>query len=111
MSRRPGTDSDVSNGHGRSAFINDAKPTMSNLFFKSTETISPADLKKKFLDECRSEKLPYCLVVREMDNPSISLLHQDDFSELLAASAAGPGPATVCRSSFTKFIRKTAAKR
>jgi predicted Zn-dependent protease len=91
MSRRPGPDSDMSNGHGRSAFINDAKPTMSNLFFKSTETLSPAELKKKFLDACRSEKLPYCLVVREMDNPSISLLHQDDFSELLASFGGGAG--------------------
>jgi TldD protein len=91
MSRRPGPDSDASNGHGRSAFINDAKPTMSNLFFKSTETLSPADLKKKFLDACRSEKLPYCLMVREMDNPSISLLHQDDFSELLASFGGGAG--------------------
>jgi TldD protein len=91
MSRRPGPDSDMSNGHGRSAFINDAKPTMSNLFFKATETLSPADLKKKFLDACRSEKLPYCLVVREMDNPSISLLHQDDFSELLASFGGGAG--------------------
>jgi TldD protein len=91
MSRRPGPDSDISNGHGRSAFLNDAKPTMSNLFFKSSETLSPADLKKKFLDACRSEKLPYCLVVREMDNPSISLLHQDDFSELLASFGGGAG--------------------
>ena len=91
MSRRPGPDSDISNGHGRSAFINDARPTMSNLFFKSTERQSPADLKKKFLDECRSEKLPYCLLVREMDNPSISLLHQDDFSELLASFGGGAG--------------------
>jgi TldD protein len=91
MSRRPGPDSDASNGHGRSAFINDAKPTMSNLFFKATETLSPADLKKKFLDACRSEKLPYCLVVREMDNPAISLLHQDDFSELLASFGGGAG--------------------
>ena len=91
MSRRPGPDSDISNGHGRSAFLNDAKPTMSNLFFKSTETQSTADLKKKFLDECRSEKLAYCLVVREMDNPSISLLNRDDFSELLASFGGGAG--------------------
>jgi predicted Zn-dependent protease len=91
MSRRPGPDSDQSNGHGRSAFLNDAKPTMSNLFFTSTETQSPADLKKKFLDNCRSEKLPYCLVVREMDNPTISLLHRDDFSELLASFGGGAG--------------------
>src|SRR5262252_9401025 len=75
MSRRPGPDSDQSNGHGRAAFLNDAKPTMSNTFFTSTETVSPAELKKKFLDACRAEKLNYCLVIREMDNPAISLLH------------------------------------
>jgi predicted Zn-dependent protease len=91
MSRRPGPDFDESNGHGRSAFLNDAKPTMSNLFFTSTETLSAADMKKKFLDACRAEKLNYCLVVREMDNPAISLLHQDDFSELLASYGGGAG--------------------
>ena len=91
MSRRPGPDSDQSNGHGRSGFLGDAKATMSNLFFNSSDTMSPADLKKKFLDECRTEKLEYCVVVREMDNPSISLLHQDDFSELLASFGGGAG--------------------
>ena len=91
MSRRPGPDSDKSNGHGRAALLNDAKPTMSNLFFSSTEAISPADLKKKFLEECRSEKLPYCLIVRKMDNPTVSFLHQEDFSELLASFGGGAG--------------------
>ena len=95
LSRRPGPDFDQSNGHGRAAFLNDAKPTMSNLVFSSTETLSPADLKKKFLDECRAEKkserAQYCLVVREMDNPALSLLHQDDFSELLASFGGGAG--------------------
>ena len=95
MSRRPGPDFEASNGHGRAAFLNDAKPTMSNLIFSSTETLSPADLKKKFLDECRAEKKSereqYCLVVREMDNPALSLLHQDDFSELLASFGGGAG--------------------
>ena len=91
MSRRPGNDSNQSNGHGRSALLADAKPTMSNLFFNSTETMSAADLKKKFLDECKAEKLPYCIIVREMDNPSLSLLHQEDFSELLASYGGGAG--------------------
>lgn len=84
MSRRPGSDSDKSNGHGRTSFA-DPKPTMSNLFFSSSETVSKDELKKKFLDECREEKLNYCIVVRQMDNPSISLMHQDDFTELLAS--------------------------
>ena len=95
MSRRPGPDFEQSNGHGRAAFLNDAKPTMSNLIFSSTETLSPADLKKKFLDECRAEKKSereqYCLIVREMDNPALSLLHQEDFSELLASFGGGAG--------------------
>jgi TldD protein len=91
MSRRPGPDSDQSNGHGRSGFLSDAKPTMSNLFFTSTDKVSSADLKKKFLDECKAEKLQYCVVVREMDNPSLSLLHQDEFSELLASFGGGAG--------------------
>jgi len=91
MSRRPGNDSDQSNGHGRSGFLSDAKPTMSNLFFQSTETVSPAELKKKFLDECRAEKLQYCVIVREMDNPSLSLLHQEDYSSLLASYGGGAG--------------------
>jgi TldD protein len=91
MSRRPGPDSDQSNGHGRSGFLSDAKPTMSNLIFSSTETVSAAELKKKFLDSCRAEKLPYCLIVREMDNPALSLLHQEDLSELLASFGGGAG--------------------
>ena len=91
MSRRPGPDSEDSNGHGRSGFLGDAKATMSNLFFNASETVSPGELKKKFLDECRSEKLEYCMIVREMDNPALSLLHQEDFSELLASFGGGAG--------------------
>jgi predicted Zn-dependent protease len=91
MSRRPGPDFDASNGHGRSAFLSDAKPTMSNLFFNSSETMSPADMKKKFLDECRMQKLNYCIIVREMDNPTLSLLHQDEFQALLASYGGGAG--------------------
>ena len=84
MSRRPGPDSDKSNGHGRTSFA-DPKPSMSNLFFSSSETVSKDELKKKFLDACREEKLNYCIVVRQMDNPSISLMHQEDFTDLLAS--------------------------
>jgi len=91
MSRRPGPDSNESNGHGRAAFLSDAKPSMSNLIFSSAETVPGAELKKKFIEACKAEKLEYCLVVREMDNPAISLLHQDDFSELLASFGGGAG--------------------
>jgi predicted Zn-dependent protease len=85
MSRRPGPDSDKSNGHGRSGFLAEPRPTMSNLFFTSSETVSKDDMKKKFIDACKSEKLDYCLVVRQMDNPMISMMHQEDFTDLLAS--------------------------
>jgi hypothetical protein len=85
MSRRPGQDSDKSNGHGRSFFLADPRPTMSNLFFTSSETFSKDDMKKKFVDACKAEKLDYCLIVRQMDNPAVSLMHQEDFSDLLAS--------------------------
>src|SRR5260221_944992 len=85
MSRRPGPDFEKANGHGRSSFLSDAGPVMSNLSFSSSDALSKEDLKKKFLDSCRAEKLEYCVVVRQMDNPSLSLLHQEDFSELLAS--------------------------
>jgi hypothetical protein len=85
MGRRPGQDSDKSNGHGRSGFLSEPRPTMSNLFFTSSETVSKDDLKKKFVDACKAEKLDYCLVVRQMDNPTISIMHQEDFSDLLAS--------------------------
>jgi TldD protein len=85
MSRRPGSDSDKSNGHGRSAYLAEPRPTMSNLFFSSSETVPKDDLKKKFSDACRAEKLDYCLIVRQMDNPTISIMHQEDFTDLLAS--------------------------
>ena len=89
MSRRPGPDFDHSNGHGRAGFLNDPRPTMSNLFFTASDSVSPAELKKRFLDKCREEKLPYCIVVKAMDNPALSFLHQDDFSEMIASLASG----------------------
>lgn len=85
MSRRPGPDADRSNGHGRSGYLTEPRPTLSNLFFNSSETVSKDDMKKKFVDACREEKLDYCLIVRQMDNPTISIMHQEDFSDLLAS--------------------------
>jgi hypothetical protein len=64
---------------------------MSSVFFTSTDALAPTDLKKKFLDSCRAEKQNYCLIVREMDNPALSLLRQEDFAELLASFQGGTG--------------------
>ncbi len=89
MSRRPGPDLERSNGHGRSAFLADARPAMSNLFFTSSESLAPDALHKKFLEACRADGLRWCLVVKKMDNPALGLHHQEDLSDALAGLAAG----------------------
>ncbi len=91
MSRRPGPDIDDSNGHGRAAFLGDPRAAISNLFFSSQETQSPAELRKKFLDKCREEGREWCLVVRQMDNPALGIHRQEDFSDMIAGMAAGVG--------------------
>jgi TldD protein len=89
MSRRPGPDFDHSNGHARAGFLSDQRAAMSNLLFSASDAVSKEELHKRFLDKCREEKLPWCVVVREMDNPALSLLRQDDFSELLVGLGSG----------------------
>ena len=89
MSRRPGPDFDRSNGHGRSAFLADARPMMSNLFFTATDGVSPADLRKKFLDACKANGQRFGLLVRAMDNPVIASTSQDELTESLSGLATG----------------------
>ncbi len=89
MSRRPGPDFEHSNGHGRAAFLLEPRPAISNLFFISSETQNPAELRKKFFDKCREEGRQWCLIVRKMDNPALAVPRQEDLSDLIGGLAAG----------------------
>jgi TldD protein len=89
MSRRPGPDFDHSNGHGRSAFLGDPRPMISNLFFVANDATSPADLRQKFLDACKQNGQAWCLEVRRMDNPVLAIPEQSDMSDSLAVAASG----------------------
>jgi TldD protein len=89
MSRRPGPDFRNSNGHARSAVLSDTKPLSSNLFLQSADALGTADLRKKFLDACREDGHEWCLEVKRMDNPALSSLNQQDFSDFLGAMAGG----------------------
>lgn len=89
MSRRPGPDFNHSNGHGRSGYLQEPHPLMSNLFFSSSEGVSPADLRKKFLDACKAAGRPWCLIVKQMDNPAVAIHHQDELSDVIGGLAAG----------------------
>jgi hypothetical protein len=89
MSRRPGTDFKQSNGHGRNVSLGDPHTTSSNLFFRSSSGLSPADLKKKFLDECKKDGRQWCLLVREMDNPAVGNSRRDEFRDELQGMIEG----------------------
>lgn len=83
MSRRPGPNFNVSNGHARSALLSDPQALSSNLFFQSSNELSPDALRKKFLATCKDDGLPWCLEVKRMDDPAISSLNQQDFSDFV----------------------------
>jgi TldD protein len=89
MSRRPGPEFTESNGHGRSMFLADARPMMSNLFFTASDGLSPADLRKKFLDACKQNGQKWGLVIRTMDNPVVASSTQDELSDWLGLLAGG----------------------
>jgi TldD protein len=89
MSRRPGPDLDHSNGHGRAAYLGDPRPMASNLFFSSSAAISPDELKKKFMDECKQNGNKWCLIVRAMDNPVLGVHEQEDLSDIVMGAASG----------------------
>ena len=89
MSRRPGPDLDHSNGHGRAAYLGDPHPMASNLFFTSSDGISPDEMKKKFMDECKQNGNKWCLIVRAMDNPVLGVREQDDLSDIVMGAASG----------------------
>jgi predicted Zn-dependent protease len=89
MSRRPGPEFQQSNGHGRAAFIGEAKPALSNLIVQASDTMAPADLRRKFLEECKAEGRQWCLAVQQMDNPVLGVLRQQEGSEVFSALAGG----------------------
>jgi TldD protein len=94
MSRRPGPDFERTNGHGRSTFLADPRPMMSNFFFQDPNGISPADLRKKFLDACKENGQKFGLIVRSMDNPVIASSSQSELSDALGDLAGGVSSGT-----------------
>jgi TldD protein len=91
MSRRPGPDFLSSNGHARSAMLSAPEALSSNLFFQSSAPVKSADMQKKFLDACRDDGHQWCIEVKQMDNPALAAIHQEDFSDFVAELAGGLG--------------------
>ncbi len=89
MSRRPGPDFQVSNGHARAALLSDPRPLASNLLLQSSDALSPDDMRKKFIDACKEDGHQWCIEIKRMDNPAISSLNQQDFSDYIGDLAGG----------------------
>ena len=89
MSRRPGPEFQTSNGHARSANLSTPQPLSSNLLFQSSEALKSADLRKKFLEACRADGHEWCIEVKRMDNPALTSVRQEDFSEFIGGIAGG----------------------
>jgi len=89
MSRRPGPDFEQSNGHARSALLSEPAALASNLFLQSSDPVKSADLKKKFLEACKEDGHEWCIEIKAMDNPALSSLSPQDFSDYLEEIAGG----------------------
>jgi TldD protein len=89
MSRRPGPDFSLSNGHARSALLADPHPLSSNLFLTSSDALKPDDMRKKFLDACKDDGHEWCIEIKRMDNPALAAVSQEDFSEFVGGLGSG----------------------
>lgn len=97
VGRTPIRDFPSSNGHGRlRAASNSPVPSLGNLIVRSTEPLSPDDLKHKFLELCQQRELPYCYRVETIMSVSRlepNLLYRvypkDGHEELVRGAAFG----------------------
>ena len=65
LGRQPIRDFPASNGHGRAGIAPAPSPAISSLFFRSSHTLSGAELKKQLVDLCTERSLAYCYRAEE----------------------------------------------
>jgi predicted Zn-dependent protease len=66
MSRRPGKDMPLSNGHGRSGIPGRETAQIGNLFIQSSEGKSYEDLKQQLISLCKQENLQYGILIKAL---------------------------------------------
>lgn len=68
---------ETSNGHARlHGNFGDAAPGIGNLFVRTSQPITAAELKTKFVDMLKQRNKPYGLLVRKLDFPSAMTLEE-----------------------------------
>lgn len=97
LGRTPIRDFPSSNGHARARTpSNRPVPSLGNLIVRSSEPLSPDDLKNKFLEMCRQRDLPYCYrvetvmsVSRLEPNLLYRIYTKDEHEELVRGAVFG----------------------
>ena len=93
LTRQPVRGYDGSNGRARlpGAFgANTA--SISNLFVKASDAVTPAELKKKLIELCQARGKPYGIIVRKMDYPSSASIEE---ARRVLMSAQGGRPVSM----------------
>jgi len=72
MSRRPRKEITQSNGHARSTDGDSPQAMTGNLLVEAAGGRSYEELKRQLVDLCRSQELPYGLILRVLDSPAIT---------------------------------------
>jgi PmbA/TldA metallopeptidase C-terminal domain len=92
LTRLPMRNFPRSNGRARlPGGFGDNAAGVTNLFVRASETVTPAELKKKMIEICKTRNKPYGILIRKMDYPSSAAL--DELRRLLAGSANSGGSA------------------
>jgi len=72
MSRRPRKEITQSNGHGRAGLMGYPSVQIGNLLITSNKGKSPQQLKDELIQLCKEQNLEFGLIVKVLDNPSIT---------------------------------------
>jgi hypothetical protein len=92
LTRQPARNFKSSNGHARLQGGFGANTAgIGNLFVKASETVTPAELKRKMIEICKTRNKPYGILVRKMDYPSSASF--EELRRLLTGSASSGGSA------------------
>jgi TldD protein len=92
LTRQPMRGFKATNGHARLPGAFGANTAgIGNLFVKASETVAPAELKRKMIEICKTRNKPYGILIRKMDFPSSASF--DELRRLLSGSASSGGSA------------------
>jgi len=89
MSRRPRKQLANSNGHGRAPLMGNPGVQIGNLVVSTKQGKNVQLLKKNLLRLCKEQKLPYGLMVKTFDNPSITGMSYSMSAAMLNSSQTG----------------------